>query len=314
MEKPKIAISSCILGNNVRFDGNNKLNAWIVRVLAIHCELIPVCPEVAAGMSIPREPIRLVKEDGKIKIQGTNTATDHTSLMEKTSSEISAGLIGLSGIILQKNSPSCGAEKVKLYNSTGTPVSYDKASDDHRGIFAKIFINENPQVPFIDSGRFLDNQEREKFLRKVFCHARFNKLDGSIKALQDFHARYKFLIMEYSQGDMRKLGNISANSSRIDPTNTYKNYAQILFSTLNKTPTIKNNINVFEHLLGFFKHELSSEEKKIFQELIRDYKNKLIPYSVPYKMIDFLVQKHQQYYLINHYYFNPFPKNLMVTE
>lgn len=313
MEKPKVVISSCILGNNVRFDGNNKLNSWITNILSMHCELIAVCPEVTSGMSIPREPVRLVKYSDQIKMQGTNSMIDHTDHMVKTSQEMTKSLIDVSGIILQKNSPSCGAEKVKIYSQEGIPLPYDKSSNVHRGIFAQNFIEGKPLVPYIDSGRFLDVDEREKFLRKVFCHYRFQKLDGTIKSLQEYHARYKFLIMEYSQDDMRKLGNISANSSRVNPLLVYEKYSQMLFSTLNKTPTVKNKINVFQHLLGFFKNDLTPEEKKLINGLIEDYKNKLIPYSVPFKMVDFLIQKHKQYYLINHYYLTPFPKELLET-
>ena len=166
----------------------------------------------------------------------------------------------------------------------------------------------------IDSGRFFDGEERENFLRRVMCHYRFFKLDGTINSLQNFHARYKFVIMEHSQDQMRKLGHLAGNSQKRFESEVYQEYAEILFTTLKKIPTRKSKTNVYYHLIGFFKDLLEKNEKDIIHQMIEDYNKEILPYIVPQKMLELLINKHQQYYLKNHYYLDQFPKELRLEK
>lgn len=311
MEKPKILISSCILGNNVRYDGGNKHDDWITSKLAEYFDLTSVCPEIQMGMSVPREAVNLqLNKSNEIKMIGSKSKTDYTAAALKTSQDIvDQSLKGICGAILQKKSPSCGVERVKLFNEKEEELYTMKTTPLNRGIFASMLITQKPLLPVIDSGRFFDKNERENFLRRVMCYHRFSLLDGTIKALQDFHARYKFIIMEHDQDKMRVLGNIAANREN-DATEAYALYSQLLFATLSKIPTRKSRTNVFYHLIGFFKNELASDEKKIILQMIADYNASILPYLVPLKMLEYLIDKYQHVYLKNHYFLNQFPKEL----
>lgn len=311
MDKPKILISSCILGNNVRYDGGNKLDTWITTKLGTYFEFVSVCPEVQMGMTVPREPVNLqLHKNGEIKMIGYKTKTDYTPQAQSTSQDIlDQKLDGICGAILQKKSPSCGVERVKLFNEKEEELYTMKSTPKNRGIFASALMTHNPLLPVIDSGRFFDKDERENFLRRVMCYHRFSKLDGSVRALMDFHARYKFLIMEHSQTQMKVLGNIAAQSSH-DTSEAYAAYAELLFTTLSKIPTRKSRTNVFYHLIGFFKNELPHDEKMVIHQMIADYSASILPYLVPLKMLEYLIDKYQHGYLKNHYFLNQFPKEL----
>lgn len=312
MQKPKLMISSCILGNNVRFDGSNKLDQWITNRLGAFFDIVAVCPEVAMGMGVPRESVNLrLSKDGHLSMIGNKSNNDYTNLARETSQSIlDHSANELCGAILQKKSPSCGVERVKLYNEKNDEIYTIKNSEANRGIFASMLIKQKPMLPVIDSGRFYDEAERENFLRRVVCYSRFFSLDGSIRSLQDFHARYKFVIMEHSQEKMRQLGNLAANRENKQKEEVYKEYAQLLFEALLKIPSKKSRTNVFYHLIGFFKNQLQDDEKKIVHQMIADYHSNILPYQVPLKMIEYLITKHEQYYLKGHYLFNQFPKEL----
>ena len=313
MEKPKILISSCILGNNVRYDGGNKLDAWVSIKMANYFEFVSVCPEVQMGMSIPREPVNLqLHKNGDIKMIGGKSKTDYTDSALTTSQDIiDQKTNDICGAILQKKSPSCGVERVRLFNEKEEELYNMKMTPKNRGIFASMLMSQNPMLPVIDSGRLFDKNERENFLRRVMCYHRFSKLDGSVRALQDFHARYKFLIMEHDQEKLRQLGAIAANSiGDHDHSKLYATYSELLFSTLSKIPTRKSRTNVFHHLIGFFKNELTADEKKVILQMIADYNASILPYLVPLKMLEFLIDKYQHVYLKNHYFLNQFPKEL----
>jgi len=316
MIKPKILVSSCLLGNNVRYDGQNTLDRWLTDQLGKHFELVPICPELLMGMGVPREPVNLILDQaGIVHMVSIKSKIDYTEKAHQVSEQIASEYAHqIFGMILQKKSPSCGVERVKLYNEKDEHMFNLKNSEKNRGLFAVHMMENFPMIPIIDSGRLYDNGEKENFLRQVMCYFRFKELDGSIKALQDFHARYKFVIMEHHQDAMRKLGKIAANSHNDAPELVYHNYASLLFSTLRKLPTVKARTNVFYHLIGFFKNELESSEKSIIHQMISDYNQGLVPYLVPKKMLEFLINKHQQYYLKNHYYLDQFPKELQIPR
>lgn len=307
-QKPLIGISSCLLGEKVRYDGAHKYDDWINEQMANFFKFHSVCPEMLMGLGAPRPTMRVVRDpvDGELKLWSHEGDKDLTSLIQKTNVDIQKNLPEISGYIFMKKSPSCGVERVKIYRANGS--SEDKMG---KGFFADFMVQNYPLLPVIDSGRLFDPHERDNFLRRVMAYYRFHKLDGSIKSLQDFHARYKFLLLEYHQDRMRSLGKLAANSDNSDPSIVYDKYRNYFFETLATLPTIKNQINTFQHLMGFFKNNLSSDEKKLFMGLVQDFGKGILPYQVPLKMTHFFIEKYQHYYLLNHYYLDPYPKELM---
>ncbi len=306
--KPIIGISSCLLGEKVRYDGAHKYDEWVNEKLKCYFDLSAICPEVAMGLTVPREPMKIIrdKSTGEHVLLNHTGTINHTANILETSEKLLAKMPKISGYIFMKKSPTCGVERVKIYESNNLSVHHMG-----RGFWAQAVVTANPNLPVIDSGRLFDDDERDHFLRRVMMHFRFHCLDGSIEALQDFHARNKFLLLEYNQSQMRCLGKIAANSNNTEKEITYKAYADELFKTLAILPSKKNRLNTFMHLVGYFKNDLSNLEKQMMQRMFADFANNLIPYQVPYRMILFLIEKYQHYYLKNHYYLDPYPKELM---
>lgn len=158
---PLIGVSSCLLGENVRYDGGNKKDAYITQQLSTRFELVAFCPEVAIGMGIPRPPVQLVDCDGEIHALGIeNPAMDVTMPLSEYANTISNELAGLGGYIFKRNSPSCGITDVKVlinnqYSLTG------------QGIFAGQIIQRFPELPVIDEQQLTDKILRETFINNV---------------------------------------------------------------------------------------------------------------------------------------------------
>ncbi len=307
--KPKIYISACLLGHNVRYDSGHKKEEWIVDRLSQFFELVPICPEVEMGLGIPREPVQLVHEDSKIKMVSVKNRVDHTENAINTSINILNNFKDACGLILMKNSPSCGIERVKVY-LPNQAVMINAPKENQVGIFAKKAKETYPLLPIIESGRLYNQEDKNLFLRQAMAYYRFINLKREVSELQDFHKRYKFILMEHDPEEMTKLGQISANSSKLSVDEVFHLYLQKLMKCLRKYTTKGKVENTFFHLLGFFKNELSLEDKKIIHEMILDYKKNLLPYSVPLKMLEFLIKKYQHAYLLNHYILDPYPKDL----
>jgi uncharacterized protein YbbK (DUF523 family) len=151
MNRPRIGISSCLLGDEVRFDGGHKRNAFLTDVLAPHVEWVPVCPEVEIGMGVPRETLHLVRVGNDTRMITTETGIDHTDAMrayaERRVRELEA--MGLQGYVLKSKSPSCGMED---------------------GIFAKILRARLPALPIEEESRLNDPVLREHFIQRVLGH------------------------------------------------------------------------------------------------------------------------------------------------
>lgn len=313
MSKPSILVSSCILGENVRYDGGNKLDSYISTHLAKYIDFKMTCPELLMGMGVPREPVNIVlDENNNKKMISIKTKVDYTDKALVVSEKIIEDFgHSISGAILQKKSPSCGVERVKVYNKDDKELFHLNNEDIRRGLFAEILMSKKPELPVIDSGRFQDMFYRENFFRRVYAYNRFFEIEHSIKELQTFHSRYKFILMEYDQNKMRELGKICSSKNEKTIELVFESYKKIFFKTIEKPPQTKNRVNVFYHLLGFLKNELSFDEKLIIHKMIEDYKVGVLPYLVPLKMIEFLVLKYEQYYLKGHYYFAPFPLEML---
>ena len=166
LPKPRVGISACLLGQEVRYDGGHKRDAFLTEVLARYVEWVPVCPEVELGMGTPRPPIRLERRGGEIRLVMPSTGADYTDAMrsfaERRVGEL--GKLDLDGYILKKDSPSCGLEGVKVHRDAGTP------STEGRGLFAEVLTARLPDLPVEEEGRLADPLLRESFVRRVFAH------------------------------------------------------------------------------------------------------------------------------------------------
>jgi len=313
MEKIKIAVSSCLLGNAVRYDGQHQLDHFIKDTLSQWCDFVPVCPEVECGLPIPRETMRLVGDIDNPRLLTSRTGIDHTEKMQtwiKQKLEILKEEEILA-FIFKTKSPSSGMRKVKIYNEKGQTVSYAGV-----GMFAKAFMEKFPDVPVEDEGRLCDPGLREKFIETIFVLQRWREAvqAGRVKNLVQFHSQHKYTLMAHSNEKLKILGKMIADSGNMDFDLLVSEYRTILLQALNLKKTRKKNYNVLLHMLGYFKNQLSSEEKAELLKEAENYYNEISPLIVPLTLIKHYTMKYNESYLKDQYYLNPHPIELKLLN
>ena len=307
--KIRIGISSCIVGDKVRYDGKHKLDSYITETLGQWFEYVPVCPEVECGLQVPRESMRLEGEIAKPRLIGNKTRTDYTDRMKSWAKIKLAELEkeNLCGFIFKSKSPSSGMERIKIYDKNGVP--WKKAV----GIWARAFMDNFPLLPVEDDGRLHDPKLRETFIESVFVYYRWRKLLNEGKTmgrLVEFHTRHKLLIMSHSVELFRKMGRTVAAGSKEDINRLFDNYLELLSQALKLKTTVKKNVNVLYHMIGYFKKQLTSDEKQELVEQAENYARGYTPLIVPLTLINHNVRKYGQPYLEKQYYLNPHPVEL----
>jgi len=303
----KIGVSSCLLGEKVRWDGNHKQDAVVKNQLGRIFEWVPTCPEVEIGMGIPRESVHLTGSSKSPRMAGTTTATDWTQRMNRYSKKRSRELakMNVCGYIFKSKSPSCGIARIPVVAKNG------KTQSKGRGLFAELFIQQYPLVPVEDEDRLHDARVRENFITRVFAYHRLTQLlkgRFSLKALVKFHTAHKFLLLAHSRKHYNALGKRVAQAKQIAQAELKSRYAEEFMQALTFRSTKKKNADVLYHMLGFFKTPLSKDEKLDLIETIEDYRNELTPLIVPVTLIKRHIRKHKIDYLSDQVYLNPHPK------
>jgi uncharacterized protein YbgA (DUF1722 family)/uncharacterized protein YbbK (DUF523 family) len=311
--KIKIGISSCLLGERVRYDAGHKLDPYITETLGQYFRWVPVCPEVGAGLTVPREAMRLVGEPASPRIVTRKTGIDHTGLISKWSERKARELEreDLCGFIFKSRSPSSGLSGVKVYTEEGMP------SSKGTGIFAAVFMRRFPHLPAIDEGRLHDPALRENFIEKVFAYRRWRELASqrkSVGALVKFHTAHKLLVMAHSPRHYREMGALVAGGKKHGITELYEKYLTLFMEAMGLMSTVKKNTNVLQHMMGYFKKDLSPDEKRELAEIIGSYHRGLVPLIVPITMMKHYVRKFGETYLKGQYYLNPHPQELMLRN
>jgi len=303
----KIGVSSCLLGEKVRWDGNHKQDAVVKNQLGRIFEWVPTCPEVEIGMGIPREAVHLTGSSKSPRMVGTTTATDWTQRMNRYSKKRSRELakMNVCGYIFKSKSPSCGIARIPVVAKNG------KTQSKGRGLFAELFIQQYPLVPVEDEDRLHDARVRENFITRVFAYHRLTQLlkgRFSLKALVKFHTAHKFLLLAHSRKHYNALGKRVAQAKQIAQAELKSRYAEEFMQALTFRSTKKKNADVLYHMLGFFKTQLSKDEKLDLIETIEDYRNEQTPLIVPVTLIKRHIRKHKIDYLSDQVYLNPHPK------
>ena len=308
-DKFRVGISSCLLGNPVRWNAGHKLDKYLTHTLGEFVEYVPVCPEVEVGLGVPRESMRLVGDPEKPRLVTFKSKTDHTDKMVRWARKRVKELEkeNLCGFIFKSDSPSSGMVRVKVYNDKGMP--HKKGV----GIFAREFMNRFPWIPVEDDGRLNNPQIRENFIQQIFCMKRWRDLSTgkrTMGGLVDFHTRNKLLLLSHSQKHYRAMGKLVAEGRKVPIEDLYHQYQGLLLDTLKLKTTIKKNINVLQHLMGYFKKQLSADEKQELLETFAHYRQERVPLIVPITLINHYVRKYQQPYLKHQTYLHPHPLEL----
>lgn len=310
----KIGISSCLLGNKVRYDGQHKLDRFLRDELGPYVDWVPVCPETECGLGIPREAMRLIGKDTESARLFTNkTFIDKTEqMLEFTFPKLDElEKQNLRGFIFKTKSPTSGMRGVKIYTEAGMP--------SHRGagIFAREFLKRFPNIPVEDEGRLHDAGIRENFIETIYVYDRwltFREKDQSTAGLVNFHTRQKYLLMSHSPALLKELGKIVASISKQNHTESLDHYERTLLDALNLKATTRKHTNVLHHIMGYFKKTLSPDEKSELLEVIERYRNNLIPLIVPMVLMQHYIRKYQEPYLLKQWYLHPHPDELKLRN
>ena len=312
MQKIEIGVSSCLLGEEVRYDGGHKRNVYITDTLTRYFDFKAICPEMAIGLGVPRPTIRLVAKDSGIRVVGVNDASiDVTDKLRSFSQDATAKLQTISGFILKKDSPSCGMERVRVYNSNEMPEKRG------RGIFADTLMKAWPNLPVEEEGRLMDPVLRENFIERVFIYYRWQQLLSSgltSNKLVEFHTQHKFNVLAHDETTYRQLGRMVAELDKDNLQAIANNYADLLMTGLKKPATRKRHTNVLMHVMGFFKSQLSDDDKQEMLELLDAYRLGQVPLIVPITMMKHHLRRFPHPYIEQQYYMNPYPEDLMLRN
>jgi uncharacterized protein YbgA (DUF1722 family)/uncharacterized protein YbbK (DUF523 family) len=314
MESPiKIGVSSCLLGNNVRYNGGHAHDRFITGTLGEFVEFVPVCPEVECGLGIPRLTMHLKGDVDNPRLVTTKTGEDHTERMVSWAKKRLEELANenLCGFIFKKNSPSSGMARVKVFNDKGQPDN--KGS----GIFAGMFMRRFPLIPVEEDGRLNDPILRENFIEQMFTLKRWRDLSarGVTRGnLVEFHTCNKMLIRSHSENHYRLMGKLVAGAKSMSPSTLYEQYEELLLAALRLKASVAKHTNVMLHMLGYFKKDLTSDEKQEMLEIIDAYRGEYVPLVVPLTLFSHYVRKYNQPYLKQQTYLNPHPTALKLRN
>lgn len=311
--KPLVGISTCLLGENVRYDGGHQLDRYLRDTLGRHVDFVPVCPEVECGLGVPREAMRLVEADGAVRLLTRDSGTDVTAIMQSwmTGRLGELARLPLCGFIFKAKSPSSGLHRIKIYHRDGG------VRHNGTGIFAAGFTAAFPHIPAEDDGRLHDPGLRENFIERIFIMQRWHELTREKKSrgrLVSFHARHKYQLMAHCPATLKELGALVASGANHPTDALHDMYLDTMTRALGKLATIRKNTNVLLHIMGYFKKQLTADEKVELREIIDRYHAGLVPLIVPMTLINHHLRKHPSPYLLDQMYLNPHPLELMLRN
>ncbi len=311
-EEIRIGVSSCLLGQNVRYDGGHKRDAFLLGVLAPFVTFVPVCPEVEVGLGTPRESMRLVRIGGGVRLVARGGA-DHTGAMERWAERRVRELerLGLSGYVLKKDSPSCGMERVRVYGEKGVPARAG------RGLFAEALLRRMPLLPVEEEGRLLDPRLRESFVERVFAYRRVRALLAgrwTVGDLVRFHSREKLSLLAHDPEAYRALGRLVAAARRLPRAEVAARYGERFLAALARPATAGRHANVLQHMAGYLKDLVPAEERAEVRQAIEDFRRGVVPLLVPLTLLRHHLRRHRVAYLEGQSYLEPHPRELVLRN
>ncbi len=311
MNKIPVGISACLLGHEVRYDGAHKYNSYIERTLGQYFEFRPFCPEVEAGLGIPRPCVQLREMPEGIRCVGVKDhSLDVTDQLKEASARQHDWLGGLCGYILKKDSPSCGMTRVKIYKN-------EIPARQGTGIFAAYLEQNFPNLPVEEEGRLGDPGLRENFIQRVFVLQRWQQLceQGlSAHGLITFHSQHKLIAMSHEQNQARALGKIIAGVTNADIQPIATAYIGALMACLKIVATRGNHVNVLQHIQGYLKHKLDSDDKQELVETIENYRIGLLPLIVPLTLLRHHFRREPDAFIDKSFYMLPHPAELSLLN
>lgn len=306
-----VGISSCLLGEKVRYDGGHKQNRYIIDTLGRYFEFRSFCPEMAIGLGVPRPTIRLVRQNDRVEAVGVKDAgLAVTDALIQVSQQQKHWHSRIYGYIVKKGSPSCGMERVKVYKD-------DVPTSDGQGLYTQTMMQNFPSLPVEEEGRLGDPVLRENFIQRVFVYRRWHEmLESGLEwsRLMDFHARHKLILFSHDQNAARKLGK-ALSTAQDRPIEAFsRDYVSELMQILKIRAKRSNHVNVLEHIRGYLKHDLEKDDKTELTECIENYRQGYLPLLVPVTLLRHHFRKCPNEYIERSYYMRPHPDELMLRH
>ena len=309
----RLGVSSCLLGQQVRYDGGHCRDRFLTQALGAYVEWVPVCPEVELGMGVPRPTIHLAESERGRRLVEPNSGQDHTSAMEAWAQAKLRALrsADLDGYVLKSKSPTCGMERVRVHGEHGS-------QKNGVGVFAKALMHAWPELPVEEEGRLNDPRLRESFVERVFArsHWRAAANQGWTRwRLVEFHTAHKLSLRAHAERGYRRLGRIVGNfGGELSDEELIAAYEREFHACMRKRASVSSHVNVLHHAMGYLKNLLDHEEKVQLLESIEDYREGILPLVVPLSLVAFQVRRHKIEYLLEQVYFSPHPKELMLRN
>jgi uncharacterized protein YbgA (DUF1722 family)/uncharacterized protein YbbK (DUF523 family) len=307
-----IGVSSCLLGQKVRYDGGHKYYSWLVENLGPHVEFRPVCPETAIGLGVPRPPIHLVQRDDGVHAVGVDAPRQDVSERLREYAELVADEIGdFAGYVFKRGSPSCGLARVPIATDRGEPAG------EGAGLFASVIRQRWPNLPMEEESGLEDPARRARFLVNVFTYHRWQerrRKGMNAASLVDFHTRNKFLVLAHDESRYRKLGPMVAQAGTTDPEELARCYESEFMAALRHPATAGQHGNVLMHLLGMVKDLLAPADKQTLLRAIEDLRRGTTSLQAVQGLLTPWLRKDARAWRAAELYLQPFPADLLEMD
>jgi uncharacterized protein YbgA (DUF1722 family)/uncharacterized protein YbbK (DUF523 family) len=308
-----VGVSSCLLGEAVRYDGGHRRNPFLTDALGDYVEWVPVCPEVGAGLGVPREPCRLVRAGGDVRMIGNETERDVTAAVrDYAESEMSRlDSLRLRGFVLKKNSPSCGMRTVPVYGAGETPLR------DGAGLFAAALMDRFPLLPVEDEDDLEDPRIRDNFLVRIFAYDRWIRLlatEPKPKDIVAFHTGHKMLILAHSPRHYVSLGRLVSKAGIAPTADLLREYEAGFMECLREIASRGRHTNVLEHLSGYLKDAAGADEKTELHDAIQEYRRGRVPLTTPRALLHHRLKRLRNEWVEAQVYLEPFPRELALRS
>lgn len=312
--RPRVVLSQCLELEAVRHDGQRIADPF-VRSLMEFVELVPVCPEVSIGLGVPRDTIRLVDDEGSLRLMQPSTGADLTGPMSRFARHFVDGLEGIDGFILKSGSPSCGTRQVKVYGGIEKAPGVGRDA----GLFAQAVLERFGDLAVEDEGRLRNYPIRHHFLTQLFSFAEVRQIGEAPTAakLVDFQRRYKHLLLVYDEPRMRELGRVVAGAGRAPQESIQERfaaYAQIFRRALAEQPERRTNSNALQHMFGHFSDQLNERERDEFLHMVDEFRAQQLPLHALVSVLRSWCARFGDDYLADQTFLEPYPRELVMQR
>ncbi|GAA4575506.1 YbgA family protein [Planotetraspora kaengkrachanensis] len=314
--RPRVAVSSCLLGEPVRFNGGHSRDRFLTGALSEHVDWVPICPEMEIGLGTPRETIRLERSAGGPRLMTRTSRVDLTDRMASFAESRAAGL-DVDGYVFKSKSPSCGLHGIPIHaGGAGTPDAGGArvgADRRNRGLYAGIVVGVHPLLAAEDEGRLHDAVLREAFVERIFAVARLRELlSGEWRArdLVAFHAAHKMQLLAHAPETYRGLGRLVAAAGSRPRDALAAEYGHTFRTALAARASVGRNANVLEHCLGMVGAHLGRVRRADVLEVIGAYRAGKVALNVPVTLLRHHAKGEGVTYVCGQTYFRPYPDDL----